>query len=365
MAKTHTQPTDGTPPSLEQLQKWEKQDREDVIINTLEKLSEDALDYDRMNILAKAYSQKRHYAKAIPYLQRFEKQGKNDSLWNWRMGLCLYVTNKSAAAVPYLERAIELGDDYDETKEYLALAKAEAKLVAKKVTMTVDEVKQALKRHAIIFCTGGKRPTKELLESWIGRVAWKLPHEDVPVDDTGDTFYPIATLFLKDLPFCPAALAGIELITIFMSKMVWELDSEDLSPRFCIRCYQTLEGLIPCEYTSDLMKPFPLTPQLVENVFPSWDEGGMPSHLQAEILKMEEMDMAEYYDDICEETFSQHKIGGYPAFCQPGHWFGADYPFVMQISSDEKAGFNIVDAGNFYFYYNADKGNWKVYCDFY
>jgi hypothetical protein len=60
-----------------------------------------------------------------------------------------------------------------------------------------------------------------------------------------------------------------------------------------------------------------------------------------------------------------HKIGGSPALCQPGHWFGADYPFVMQISSDEKAGFNIVDAGNFYFYYNADKGDWKVHCDFY
>lgn len=30
-----------------------------------------------------------------------------------------------------------------------------------------------------------------------------------------------------------------------------------------------------------------------------------------------------------------------------------------------KAHFNIVDSGSFYFFYNQDKHDWIVYCDFY
>lgn len=41
------------------------------------------------------------------------------------------------------------------------------------------------------------------------------------------------------------------------------------------------------------------------------------------------------------------------------------YEFVMQISSDDNAEFNIIDSGNFYFAYNPDKNDWAVYCDFY
>ncbi len=36
--------------------------------------------------------------------------------------------------------------------------------------MTIKEVKEKLSKKAIIFETGGKRPTGELLESWIGSV---------------------------------------------------------------------------------------------------------------------------------------------------------------------------------------------------
>ena len=64
------------------------------------------------------------------------------------------------------------------------------------------------------------------------------------------------------------------------------------------------------------------------------------------MLRKEDID---YYGDICGEIYREHKIGGYPAFCQPGYWF-EDYDFVFQISSDEKAQFNIVDNGKFYFF---------------
>ena len=41
-----------------------------------------------------------------------------------------------------------------------------------------------------------------------------------------------------------------------------------------------------------------------------------------------------------------HKVGGYPAYIQPGNW-DKRYEFIFQISSDEKARFNIVDSEAF------------------
>lgn len=138
--------------------------------------------------------------------------------------------------------------------------------------MTVNEVKKKLSKKAIIFKTGGKRPTGELLESWIGSVRWQHEGENTPKDKRENDMVPIATIFLKNLPFIPTELSGAELVTIFMSKDVWDnLVSEDLSPWFCIRTYSSLEPLVPCDYQTDIIKPFPLTPNLVENDFPCWD----------------------------------------------------------------------------------------------
>lgn len=232
--------------------------------------------------------------------------------------------------------------------------------------MTVKEIKETLKRTAVIFETGGKRPTGELQESWIGSVCWQQEGENIPKDRSGNNMIPIATIFLNDFSFLPLELSGIELVTIFMSKDIWDnLISDDLSPWFCIRTYRSLEQLVPCKYQTDMIKPFPLIPQLVENDYPCWDGGGISEEMEDIILQLETTEGVDYFDDICEEIYAQHKVGGYPAFCQSGYSFGDGYEFVIQISSDAKAMFQIVDSGKFYFFYNSRKSDWKVYCDFY
>ena len=72
--------------------------------------------------------------------------------------------------------------------------------------MTMEEIKEKLARKAVTFQTGGIRPTKELLESWIGCVRWKKPGEGIPNDKNGNEMIPIATLFIKDLPYIPEHL---------------------------------------------------------------------------------------------------------------------------------------------------------------
>lgn len=232
--------------------------------------------------------------------------------------------------------------------------------------MTIDEIKTLLRKKAIIYHSEGGKSLGETDESWIGSVRWKQAGEGFPVDRTGETMIPLATFFLDGLPYRPKALSGIGLVTVFMSTAIWEnLGEEDLSPWFVIRAYTSITELVPCEYSSSIIRAFPLRPELVENDFPEWDGGGIPEELESRIVAMEDAKGIEYYEDIHEGGYAFHKIGGYPSFCQSGFLFGGGYDFVMQIVSDDKAGLNIVDAGNFYFYYHSGKKGWKVYCDFY
>ena len=229
--------------------------------------------------------------------------------------------------------------------------------------MTVDDIKRSLAKKAVVFQTGGIRPTKALLESWIGCVCWKMPNEILPVDKEGKEMQPIATLFLKDLSYLPQCLQGIELITVFISENICG-HRENADEFFYVRTYETLEGLEHCDWNATIMKTFPLVPKLVENDYPVWDDADFPTELFEEILRLEEDEDIEYYEDIAEEQYYVHKVGGYPAYIQPGGGF-VGYEFAFQIASDEKACFNFVDSGRLYFFYNKDAQDWKLHYDFY
>ena len=235
--------------------------------------------------------------------------------------------------------------------------------------MRVNEIKELLRRKSVTFDTGEIKPTKALLESWIGRVGFKLTNEVLPTDDEGEELMPLAMLFLKDLPYLPEPLKDLSLISIFMSEYIFDElgDIDDISSCFVVRKYKTLNNLIPCDWnSSDMIIPFPLSPTLREDDFPMWDGGGIPFDIEEEICKMKDEGELDYFDDIREGIYSEHKIGGYPAFCQSGIETSFDgYEFVIQISTDAKANFNIVDSGSFYFYYNKKNDDWKVHCDFY
>lgn len=203
-------------------------------------------------------------------------------------------------------------------------------------------------------------------ESWIGSVRWKTKNEEIPLDYNKIEMNALATIFIKNKEHSPKVIADIDLITIFISDSFYEgkIDWDNLEKYFVIRTYSTTT-LVECKWNNKHIKAFPLIEEYVNNDYPEWDNGGIPDDLFEMICEMENSDEVDYYDDIVEEMYSQHKIGGYPNFIQSGYWFGDGYEYVLQISSDEKAKLNIIDNGNFYFYYNVNKNDWKVYCDFY
>ncbi len=231
--------------------------------------------------------------------------------------------------------------------------------------MTIEEIQRALARPATSFVTGGFRPTNELAESWIGRVFLYQSDEEIPKDSNGDLMQPLAQLYLPDLPYCSPCLKDIKLITVFIAKDFPDEFSES-GQGWLIREYKSMKALTRKELTNikSHIKPFPLKPVLVEKDYPLWDGGGVPSAIENEILALENNGEIDSYYDIVEHCYT-HKIGGYPSFCQSGVEFGTDFDFVFQISSDEKANFNVVDSGSLMFAKNSKTGQWTIYYDFY
>ncbi len=227
----------------------------------------------------------------------------------------------------------------------------------------IEDIKKAIKKSAIIFETGGKRPTKELLESWIGRVGWKAANEEIPKDLNGDPMIPLMSLFIKALPYIPEVIKNVELITVFVSKdVIEECVFEDKD--FVVRTYTSLEKLEACEWQTDCIKAFPLIPKLIEDDYPEWDSEDIPETIREKILELENVEKIDYFEDIAGAGKCFHKIGGYPSYIQSGiAW--EKYQYVFQIVSDEKADFCFGDCGNIYFFYNKDEKRWGVHYDYY
>ena len=108
--------------TIEQLEKWHDTNEHELIVEAIEALPQSELDFELKKLLARAYANCRRYDLAYELLSTCRAEGENDAMWNWRMGLSLYETGNREESVPFLQRAIELGDDDPETARYLRLA---------------------------------------------------------------------------------------------------------------------------------------------------------------------------------------------------------------------------------------------------
>ncbi len=238
--------------------------------------------------------------------------------------------------------------------------------------MQIKEIKNKLRKKAVVFQTGGARPENSFKQSWIGKVKLGYKEEVCPVDINLQPMFPLVQLCLADLPFIPQALQNTKVLTIFISSDFLD-DSEG---NFCIREYPTLENLVEKDFGGSIegLKPFPLFPQLMENDFPAWcsDDSDdiysnyIPSDLVDIILRMEKDEGIKYSEDIYEKNEAMHKIGGYPNYCRGDALeFEAGYEFVFQVASDYKAALEIGAGGNIYFAKNPTTNKWQANWDDY
>lgn len=239
----------------------------------------------------------------------------------------------------------------------------------------IEEIRSKLAKPCTEFQAGGFRPSGERTESWIGRVFLCKADEAKPItDNNGNPLYPLAQFYLPDLPFIPEPLKHITWLTVFMGSEFPDV-SEDVSANgngWLIREYTADDELVEYEFKQQgVPKPFPFKAIFRPMDFPLWDGGGVPMDIADEICELDNFDDEDnpnklgYYDDIVgDDHCYMHKFGGYPSFCQPGVSFGEDYEFMFQITSDEKACFNVVDSGCLMFARNPED-KWHLYYDFY
>ncbi|MDO4230237.1 MAG: DUF1963 domain-containing protein [Capnocytophaga sp.] len=257
------------------------------------------------------------------------------------------------------------------------------------IQQKIAEIKSKLARPCTAFETGGFRPTGERTESWIGRVFLCRPDEAKSVTDKhGKPLYALAQFYLPALPYVPESLKHITYLTVFMGEefpyvkgeygidktdengeQYWEMHAElgNNGDGWLIREYTADDELIEYEFeTLEYPKALPLKANYIAEDYPMWDGGGIPMDIEDEICDLKDEYDLDYHDDIKTAHSYQHKFGGYASFCQSGVDFSDDdnAEFVFQISSDEKAEFNVVDSGSLMFARTPD-GKWKLYYDFY
>jgi Domain of unknown function (DUF1963) len=183
----------------------------------------------------------------------------------------------------------------------------------------------------------------------------------------GEPMHAVLQLVTRDLPVRPAALDGIELLTLFVAD---ELPvDEPNGVGWCLRTYASLEGLQPLERprwerdprmpkaVDSALKPFPLRFTEVED-WPSLDD-----------IPLELAPLWEEHTEDEDDPYRPHmglKVGGWPYGVQGEvDWYErgevlSDVEFVIQVDSDDKVGFVVADSGVFYVGRRAGTGTWHA-----
>jgi tetratricopeptide (TPR) repeat protein len=114
---------------IEQLLSWHESDEHGKIIEALETIPREEWNYELSNLYARALNNSERYEEALELLMSIKDEGREDGLWYFRAGYSLYYLNREEEAAEYFQKAIELGDDGEDTRAMLqaSLEEAEAR----------------------------------------------------------------------------------------------------------------------------------------------------------------------------------------------------------------------------------------------
>lgn len=171
-----------------------------------------------------------------------------------------------------------------------------------------------------------------------------LPGETWPTTGSAP-MHALCQLNLTELPFCPARLADLEMITVFVGPAELPVDEANGSS-WCLRAYKQLNELRPLEQvdSSSSIKPFPMTPRIIDEDYPCLEDVAID--LPADVED-------DYYDLF--KNVEGFKLAGWPSLIQsaiywaPWNQHPASPEYVFQIDSSEKANWMWGDCGVGYF----------------
>lgn len=113
------------------IEEWHAEDQHQDIIDVLEQLPAEERDYDTICLLARAYNNTAEYAKAAELLESVREEGKEDALWNFRMGYSYYYRDNNAEALKYFNIAHELDPADEDAKFFIRRCNIELPLTVR------------------------------------------------------------------------------------------------------------------------------------------------------------------------------------------------------------------------------------------
>jgi tetratricopeptide (TPR) repeat protein len=109
-----------------QIAAWHENDEHGKIIEAINEIPREFWDYEAVSFYARALNNMGRYEEALEILESVRALGRNDALWHYRTGYSLYFLGREEEAADYIQQAIDLGDDQEDTRELLAACLEEA-----------------------------------------------------------------------------------------------------------------------------------------------------------------------------------------------------------------------------------------------
>ena len=136
---------------LSKIQQWHEHDEHGKILEEIDKIPGEFWDYEVTCLYARALNNSKQYEKALSLLVNVKTLGKNDAVWNFRIGYSLYFLGKEEEAASYIKTAIDLGDTSEDARALLkaCLEEAQQKKGEGKYDPELysDEDQDALEQH--------------------------------------------------------------------------------------------------------------------------------------------------------------------------------------------------------------------------
>lgn len=104
---------------LDKLEAWHEEDEFENIVAAINEIPEAERDYTLISHLGRALNNLERYEEAIEQFEFIADEGKNDPLWNYRMGIAHFYLEQYEEALVYFEAADRLDPDDEDTLEFL------------------------------------------------------------------------------------------------------------------------------------------------------------------------------------------------------------------------------------------------------
>ncbi|MDR1374753.1 MAG: suppressor of fused domain protein [Treponema sp.] len=107
---------------ISRLEKWHDEDEHQKIIDAIEAMPRNTWNYELSGLYARALNNRERYEEALKILLPLEEAGREDGVWYFRVGYALYYLDREAEAAEYFQKAIDYGDDGEDTHCLLELS---------------------------------------------------------------------------------------------------------------------------------------------------------------------------------------------------------------------------------------------------